>query len=99
LLDRSINHSVLNYEIEVFWCSVAYGGGGGDYCDHKYFESDYIHVLVNAVNNNIHCENKNGLIVGNVCDHADKYLSLYYHSENLKIEKEASYQRKNLHMY
>jgi hypothetical protein len=23
----------------------------GDYCDHKFFESDCIHVLVNAVNN------------------------------------------------
>jgi len=32
-------------------CSVAFGGGGGDYCDHKFFESGCIHVLVIAVNN------------------------------------------------
>ena len=72
--------------------------GGGDYYDHKFFESDCIHVLVNAVNDDIHCEIKNGLIVGNVCDHADKYLFLCHHSENLKTEKEVSYQWKNVHV-
>lgn len=42
---------------------------------------------MNAVNDDIHCEIKNGLIVGNVCDHADKYLFLCHLSENLKTEK------------
>ena len=50
---------------------------------------------MNAVNNDIHCEIKNGLSVGDVCDHADQYLSLCHHSENLKVEKEVSYQWKN----
>jgi hypothetical protein len=52
---------------------------------------------MNAVNNDIHCEIKNRLIVGNVCDHADKYLFLYHLSENLRIE--VSYECKNIHVY
>jgi len=42
----------------------------------NFFENDYFYVLVNAVNNYIRCEIKNGLSVGNVCDHADPYLFL-----------------------